>query len=40
MVIRYNLKTADDTLLPGLTVFQRINGEWRAAAEAMYAATQ
>lgn len=40
MVIRYTLRNADGALTPRLTVFQRINGEWRAAAEALFAAVE
>ncbi|WP_421724760.1 nuclear transport factor 2 family protein [Bauldia sp.] len=39
LVVRYVLMASDGSRLPRLTVFQRINGEWRAAAEAAFAAT-
>jgi len=35
MITRYSLKV-DGKTAPRLTVFQRINGEWRAAADAQY----
>ncbi len=37
MVTRYVLKV-DQTLAPAMTVFQRINGEWRVAAHGTFAA--
>jgi len=47
MVTRYMLKVEQtiggktvETLTPGMTVFQRINGEWRAAAHGTFAAAK
>lgn len=47
MVTRYVLKVEQtigdrtvETLTPGMTVFQRINGEWRAAAHGTFAMTR
>lgn len=39
MVTRYKIRL-DDEVSPRLTVFQRIDGEWRAAAEAEYPAVE
>ncbi len=40
MVVRYNLRfsSAPGRVEPRLTVFQRINGEWKVAGEAVFAA--